>query len=132
MFHRSGLTDYPTALAADGGTGAADVLNPEGDVTVGISELVGVGVPVVGELQHRLLRLRPVTQEGQGEASTGVLLAAQQLHAEHIGVEDNGAVQIPDPEHGVEHPHGARFPDVNVQAFWPGANGHNARAGGDP
>ena len=132
MFHRSGLTHHPTALAADGGTGAADVLNPEGDVTVGITELVGVGVPVVGELQHRLLRLRPVTEEGQGETTRGVVLAPQQLHAQHLGVEGNGLVQIPDPEHGVEHPHGAWFPDVIVQPFWLGANGHNARAGGDP
>ncbi len=132
MLHRARLTHHPAALAADGGTGAANVFHPEGDVAVGIPQLVGAGVPVVGELQHRLLRLRPVTQEGQGEAATGVLLAPQQLHAEHIGVEGNGPVQIPDPEHGVEHPHGARFPDVNVQAFWPGANGHNARAGGDP
>ncbi len=114
MLHRPRLTHHPATLATDGGTGGADVVHPEGNVAIAITQLIGTGIPVVGELQHRLLRLRPVTQEGQGETAGGVVLAPQQLHAEHLGVEGDGLVQIPDPEHGVKHPHGARFPDVNA------------------
>jgi len=35
-----------------------------------------------------------------------ILLAAQQPHAEHLGVEGQGAVQIAHPEHGVQQSHG--------------------------
>src|SRR5947199_111716 len=70
--------------------------------------LVALRVPVVRELAHRVVALVAVADEGEREAAARVVRAAEQPHAEHVAVEAERALEVPDPEHGVEHAHGRR------------------------
>ena len=114
MFHRPRLAHNASSFLGDAGTSASDVFHTKCDVPITVTKVISAGVPVVGELQHRLVPLRSVSNEGQREPSTRVVLAAEQLHAEQLRVEGDGPLQIPDPEHGVEHPHGlGSFLDIS-------------------
>ena len=74
-------------------------------MTVASAEVVVIGFPVVGELDHRMGVLVAVTDEGEGEAARGIVLAAQQPHAENVAVKSQRLLQVAHPEHGVEHAH---------------------------
>ena len=132
MLHRPGLPHHPTALVRDSRAGGVDVVHTQSNVAIAITVVVGMRVPVVGELQHRLLGFRPIAQKGEGEAAVWILLAAQQLHPHHFGVKGDGTLQISDPEHGVQHSHGQLTPRKSSSAFWRGAKDHNGTEEGDP
>jgi hypothetical protein len=59
----------------------------------------------VGQLDHRGLVLGSVADEGQGELAAGIVLLAQQRHAQGLRVERDRAIEIADPNHGVQDPH---------------------------
>jgi len=50
-----------------------------------------------------------VADERQSVLLLGAVGSAQHLHAEHVGVEADRALQIADPQHGVKDAHG--FPN---------------------
>jgi hypothetical protein len=105
-------------MVVAGGLGVVDL---EGDVAVAGAEVVGGGVPVVGQLEHGGLGLGAVADEREGEAAVRVVAAAQQLHAEHVGVEGERALQVADPEHGVEDAHGGYFLPAGFDVIVDGA-----------
>ena len=59
----------------------------------------------MGEFQHGGFPFTAVTNEGQGEAAFGIILAPQQAHAENLGVEPQGSFKIAHAQHGVEQSH---------------------------
>ncbi|MDT4885529.1 hypothetical protein FQZ97_1217680 [compost metagenome] len=65
------------------------------------AQLVAVHAPVVGQLDHAVVGFIAVADEGQGELAVRIILAAQQGHAEHFGIEDDGFVQVADTQHGM-------------------------------
>ena len=67
-----------------------------------IAQLVAGGVPVVGELDHRVVDFFAVTDKSQGEAAFRVIGAAQQAHAQHFGVKTQRGIQIAHAQHGVQ------------------------------
>ena len=107
LAHRPRFAHHLAPLGADRLTGGNDVVHPDGDVAVGAAELIAVRIPVMGEFQHRRIRLLAVAHKGQGETAAGVITAAQQLHAHNFGIEAEGSLQIRDPQHRVEQTHGA-------------------------
>src|SRR5690606_29805093 len=79
-------TGFAHDLAADGldlFAGLVDIIHFDGDVTVAGTQVVAGGVPVVGQLQHGVLGFVTVADEGQGKTPFGVILAAQQGHAQY-------------------------------------------------
>jgi len=114
--HRGAALDRPW-LARDIAPRGADPLarrvgvgNADGDMAVGGAHLVGLDAPVVGQLDLGLAGVAPVkAQEGQRVLVLGVFGGAQQLHAEHLGVEVNGTLQVAHPQHGVEDAHDRNF-----------------------
>src|SRR5207237_4788618 len=90
--HRAGLARDLAALRLHGLARLVDIGHAERDVAEAVAEIVGLRVPVVGELDHRLLALVAVAHEGERELAVGIVLAPQQLHAEHSGVEAEGAL----------------------------------------
>lgn len=97
-------------------------------MAISVTELVVIGIPVVRQLEHRVLTLIAVTHKRQGETARGVLLTTQKTHSQHLGVEAQRALQIPYPEHGVQHAHLRRSPGLSQH----GAKAHKGGAGGDP
>ncbi|MNR44061.1 hypothetical protein D3C85_1627570 [compost metagenome] len=51
------------------------------------------------------MRLVAVADEGQGELAIRIVLAAQQGHAKHFGIEGDGFVQVADTQHGMQQSH---------------------------
>ena len=82
-----------------------DIINFNGDMPVCISQLITVLVPVVGQLQHRILRLGAVPEKGEGELTIGVVILPKQLHAKNFRVELDGPIKVAYPYHGVEKSH---------------------------
>src|SRR2546428_855443 len=110
VLHRPGLAHDPGPLGAQLVAGAIDVLDAERDVPEAGAELVELRVPVVRELEDGVVALVAVADEGEREAAVRVVLAAQEPHAEHVAVEAERALEVPDPQHGVEHAHGGTVP----------------------
>src|SRR5690554_4645422 len=86
--------------------GLVDIIHFDGDVTVAGTQVVAGSVPVVGQLQHGVLGFVTVADEGQGKTPFGVILAAQQGHAQYFGIEGDGFFQVAHAEHGVQNAHG--------------------------
>ena len=82
--------------------GGIHVIHGQGDMTVGVSTLVFAATPVVGELDHAVIGLTAVAQKGERELAVRVVLAAQHVHTENLGVEAQGAIQVAHAQHGVQ------------------------------
>ncbi len=83
--------------------GGVYVRNADGHVPETATQVVGlVLVPVVGQLDHCVIGLGAIADEGEGELAAGEILAAQLRHAEKPRVEIQGLVQVAHPDHGVE------------------------------
>ena len=76
------------------------------DVAIAGADLVGFDAPVVGQLDHGAVRFVLVADEGEGELAFGVVVAAQQAHAEDFGIEGQRLVEVADAQHGVQESHG--------------------------
>jgi hypothetical protein len=74
---------------------------------IGVAQVVCLGFPVVSQFEHGTFGFILVADEGQRELAIRIVLAAQQAHAENIGVEIERAVEIADAQHGVEDSHGS-------------------------
>ena len=106
VFHRAGFAHHFAAFGAHGIAGCVGVFHFDGDVAVGVAEVVAGGIPVVGEFEHGGFVFAAVADEGEGEAAVGVVFAAQEFHAEHFLVEGEGGFEVADAQHGVEDSHG--------------------------
>src|SRR5581483_7285499 len=114
VLHRPGLAGDLAAAPLDLGAGLVGVVHLQRDVTVGRAKLVLVDAPVAGELElgaADLLAVDPlvVAEEGEGELAVGVVPPRQQLHPQDLGIEGDGAVEIADPQHGMEDAHGISY-----------------------
>src|SRR3569623_466851 len=105
MLHRPGLARHFAAALFDFVASGANIVHADGDMPKGVAELVLVHAPVVGELDHRLLALVAVADEGERALAVGIILAAQPVPADHCGGDRARAVEIADPEHGVQYVH---------------------------
>src|SRR5690554_1479596 len=106
VHHGTGFAHDLAAGGLDLFAGLVDIIHFDGDVTVAGTQVVAGGVPVVGQLQHGVLGFVTVADEGQGKTPFGVILAAQQGHAQYFGIEGDGFLQVAHAEHGVQNAHG--------------------------
>src|SRR5262249_43029288 len=74
MLQRTGLARHLGALGAQSLDRLVDAVDAQRHVAVGSAEIVCVGVPVVGELEDRLLILRTISDERQRESARRVVL----------------------------------------------------------
>src|SRR4029077_3877516 len=96
------------------------IVHCDGDVAEGVAELVLVHAPVVGQFDPRRIGFVAVADESQGEFALWVVIAAEQPHAENLGVEAQRSLQIGYSQHGVEDSHGCfpyRSGRVGARAF---------------
>ena len=121
-------------LAGDLGTGGTqgvaggiDVVRFQRDMAVGRAQFVLAHPPVVGQLDHRIIFLVTVTDEGQGVLVLAVLALAQQRHAEYAGVEVDGALQIADTQHGMQNSHCSVLRVGDVYCFQSRLRGYLSR-----
>ena len=63
-------------------------------------------VPVMGQLDHRVIFFVAIADKCESELSTGKILFAQQLHPELLAVELQRFVKVVDANHGVQQLHG--------------------------
>src|SRR3954471_6017003 len=94
MLHRTGFARNLAALRFYRFAGFVGVVHFERDMAISIAELIGFGIPVVRELEDGGIFLAAVADEGQREFAVREILLAQQLHAQHAGVEIERALQI--------------------------------------
>ena len=88
------------------GAGGIGIGHADGDVAIGRAHVVLLGAPVVGQLDLGLAGVAAVeAQKGQRILVFGVLGRAQQLHAQHLGVEVDGALEVAHAQHGVQDSH---------------------------
>src|SRR5262249_43269284 len=102
VLHRARLADDLGPLAPELVAGLVDVVDAERDVPGGGG---GLGVPVVRELDHGVIALVTVADEGQCESPAGIVVPTEKPHAQHVAVEAERALEVSDPEHRMEHPH---------------------------
>src|SRR5690606_11156644 len=105
MLHGAGFACNFAAARLDVVTGLVGVFHFDRDVAVAVTEVVAGRVPVVGQFDHRAVGFVLVADEGQGEFAVGVVLAAQQAHAQDLGVEGQRLLEIPYAQHGVQNTH---------------------------
>src|SRR5439155_4429535 len=67
--------------------------------------VVALRGPVVRQLEYGVLGLVTVACEGWREASCRIVLPPEQSQAERLAVEGERALEVPDAQHRVEHPH---------------------------
>ena len=102
MLHRSCFAGDLATACAHRIAGRCRIVHLDGDVAVGVAQLILLGIPVVGQLNYGVVGLITVADEGEGKASFGIILFAQQLHVQYILVKRQGAFEIADAQHGVE------------------------------
>lgn len=105
MLHRPRLTGDLAATGADVCAGLVDIFDFQGNMPVAVAQLVFFHAPVVGQLDHAVVRLVAVADEGQGELAFRIILAAQQGHAQHLGIEGDGFFHVADAQHGMQQSH---------------------------
>ena len=101
VLHRAGFASDLAAAFLDLVTGFVGIVDFQGDVAVAAAQVVLVGVPVVGQLDDGAFGLVLVADKGQRELAVRIVVAAQDAHAEHVGVEVDGFVEVADSQHGV-------------------------------
>jgi hypothetical protein len=69
MFHRARLAHDLDSFGAQLVASFVDVRHAEGDMAKAVADIVGVGVPVIGELDDRVGLLRTVADEGVGKTA---------------------------------------------------------------
>ena len=72
---------------------------------------------VIGELQLGVVRVVAVAHEGERILLLRPFGGAQQLHAEHLRVEVDRALQVANAQHGVEDSHGAIIRSIGLRAY---------------
>ena len=105
VLHRAGRADHLPPAPLDLGAGGDRVGHLQRHVAESAAQVVAGGVPVPGQLDGRGLRLGGVAHEGEREAAVRILVPAQQLHPEHLGVEADRAIEVAHADHGVEDAH---------------------------
>jgi hypothetical protein len=104
MLHGAGPARNLCALGFEGLAHFIDVAHAKREMTKAGPDFVAVGlVSIEGQLDNRVVRLRPVADEGQRELTLGKILAAQQIHAEKRCVELDRGVEVFDANHPVHH-----------------------------
>jgi len=71
-------------------------------VAIGRAHFIVIGAVVVSQLKLGMLRVVAVADKSQAVFVLGVFRSAQQLHAEHLGVKIDRALEIANAQHGVE------------------------------
>src|SRR3990167_1269656 len=121
VLHRPRLAGDLAAKGTDVITGLVDIRHFQGDMAVAGAQLIAVHTPVVGQFDHAVVRLVAGADEGQGELAVRVILAPQQGHAQHVGVEGDGFIQIANSQHGVQQSHQVSPRRINSNpGSWPG------------
>src|SRR5579859_1451591 len=106
--YRPGLARNSAAIRAHLVAGRAYVGYADRHVTERRAELVALDAVVVGELEHRGALLVVVADEGERVFLLRAIGGAQELHAEHLRIEADRALQVADAKHGMQESH--RFP----------------------
>ena len=71
MLHRPGLTGDLATTCADVFAGLVDIFDFRGDMPVAVAQLVLFHAPVVSQLDHAVVRLVAVTDEGRVNLPSG-------------------------------------------------------------
>src|ERR1700694_2871377 len=103
---RPRLARHLAALRPDRIAGLANIVDLDRHVPIGASQVVALDAIVVRQLEHGAALLGVVAHEGELVPLLGTVGGAQQLHAEHFGIEADRAVQVADAQHGVQDSHG--------------------------
>ena len=100
-FDRSRFPRNVAALRLDVRAGFGDVLDRDRDMAVGGADIVFVDSVVVGQFQFRVLRICAIADEGERIFLVGTVGIAQELHAKHLGIKIDRALEIADAQHRV-------------------------------
>src|SRR5689334_10245261 len=122
-FARDPSAGFSYTLASGGNVGNADR-----DVAERAAELVPVYAVVVSELEHGRALLVVVADEGERVFLLRPIGRAQELHAEHLGVEVHRALHVSDAQHRVQDSHRLPFMTGRVAA----ASSRRSRASRNP
>lgn len=86
--------------------GGIRVRNAQRDMTIGVAVVIAFHAPVIGQFNFCLAWVAPLkSQKRQRILVFGVLRLAQQLHAQHLGVEVDRALKVANAQHGVKESH---------------------------
>ena len=77
VFHRASFAHDIAAFGAGRITGGIRVFYFDGDVAIGIAQVVAAGVPIVGEFQNGVVDFIAIADKGQGEFDYRVDALAQ-------------------------------------------------------
>lgn len=105
MLHRPSLTYHGPALLLDLRASGISIIHLHGQVPKPRPQVIRRRIPVVRKLNHRAVTLIGIANERQRELAIGIVVAAQQFHAEQFGIELDRAVQVADPDHRVQEAH---------------------------
>ncbi len=100
----AGLAGNPGALRGERVADPVDVPHPEGEVAEARSKLVpGRLAPIEGQSHDAVAVFGTVPPDGVGELTPRVVVLAQELHAEELGVDLDRGIEMLDPDRRVHH-----------------------------
>src|SRR5690606_21954446 len=104
MLHRPRRARNADPFGGEPLADAVNIGNAKRDMAKAGAEVIGLFlIPVVRQLNDRVVLLISIADEREGEFPARVILLAQHFHPEPVTVEREGFVQIPDPDHRMQH-----------------------------
>src|SRR5262249_7018085 len=97
MLHRPRRTRDLDAFLCEIRAGTVKVGHADSEMAEAAADGIGLLLaPIMGQLDHRIVVLVAIADEGQRELAAGIVLAPQQLHAEVAGIEIDRFLQVED------------------------------------
>ncbi len=109
VFHRAGFARDFSTCSANAFAGGVGIVDGEGNVAKSGADFVGCHAPIVGEFNFCMPRILAIAKESEGKFAIGKVFALAQLHAEDIAIKRDAALEIADPQHGVNEVHGRQY-----------------------
>ena len=105
VFHRTRLAHDLDAFGAKLFAGFVNIGHAKRDMTEPIADIIGVRVPVVGQLDDRIGLFRTIADEDIGKAAGLVVSFLSELHAEAVAIEFQTLIEIIYANHRVDDFH---------------------------
>lgn len=102
MHHRTCFTNDFSAFFFNTFTRLVGVVDFNGNMSVGITQIILLRIPIVGQFQNRAVGFVAVTDEGKGKSAFGIVFSAEQFHAQNVLVKIEGFFEIAHAEHSME------------------------------
>ncbi len=102
MLHWARFSGDLNVLRAELVTSFVNVFSTQSDVTESVTQIIGMAIVIVGELDAWIIFRGAVAQEGESEFSLRVIGLRDQIHTKKLGIKFDGFLEVIYSDHGVQ------------------------------